>query len=596
MRRALTTAATARTLASSSRLAPAQRARPVIAATRLPAQVQVRQHSHAAPAPVVAPPVSPENTYDIVIIGGGPAGLALANALVSQPSLRDGARTLLLEGGPLDPVRNWDDQGPWSNRVSSLTAENIAWIDSEYSLQKHGELTGGIGAWKHIAQDRSREVDDIIVWANPDADSTPMLHFPGPDLARMTENVNLQRALLRHLDEVKQTKGHKLEIREKTRVGDIAYTAGRGSVALNLGGEWVQASLLIGADGPNSPARKFAQIDTFGHGYNAHGVVATLETQRDVYGNHTAFQRFLPTGPIAYLPLGDETTTMVWSTTPEIAAALKALSPEALTEMVNAAFSLSENELKLLTEAVLTAHNDQSAMSAEGIRSIMALFERRVSDAPRPPLVRSVDPKSVASFPLKLAHADKYIDHRVALVGDAAHTTHPLAGQGLNAGLADGQALAKVLEEARRVGSDLGGITALAQYPRDRYLTNHILLAAVDKLNSVFGARNPLINWARANGLEVFNELGPIKDFFMRNAGSGIAGKRTQQQREFGRARAEDKLNAKAAGAPAALADAVEGLDMARRVASSAGGVIAEGLKNLLRRGADSIEHQQRKP
>lgn len=81
MRRALTTAATARTLASSSRLAPAQRARPVIAATRLPAQVQVRQHSHAAPAPVVAPPVSPENTYDIVIIGGGPAGLALANAL-----------------------------------------------------------------------------------------------------------------------------------------------------------------------------------------------------------------------------------------------------------------------------------------------------------------------------------------------------------------------------------------------------------------------------------------------------------------------------------------------------------------------------------
>lgn len=515
---------------------------------------------------------------------------------MSQPSLREGARILLLEGGPLEPVRNWDDQGPWSNRCSSLTAENIAWLDSEFHSQASSSLTTGIGAWKHIAQARSREVDDIIVWANPDKDATPMLHFPGPDLARMTENINLQRALLRHLEELKSTKGHKLEIRDKTRVGDIAYTAGRGSVALNLGGEWVQASLLIGADGPNSPARKFAEIDTFGHAYNAHGVVATLSTQRDVYGNHTAFQRFLPTGPIAYLPLGDETTTMVWSTTPEIATALKALSPEALTEMVNAAFTLPENELRLLTEAVLTAHNDSSTMSADGIRSIIALFEPRVTDAPLPPKVRSIDPKSVASFPLRLAHADKYIDHRVALVGDAAHTTHPLAGQGLNAGLADGQALANVLEQARRVGSDLGGITALAQYPRDRYLQNHILLAAVDKLNSVFGARNPLINFARANGLEVFNELGPIKDFFMRNAGSGVTRVRSQQEREFGRARAEDRLNAKPAGAPAALADAVEGLDMVRRVASSAGGVIAEGLKNLLRRGADSIEQQQRKP
>lgn len=458
------------------------------------------------------------------------------------------------------------------------------------------KLIAGIGAWKHIAQDRSREVDDIIVWANPDADATPMLHFPGPELARMTENVNLQRALLRHLDEVKATEGHQLEIREKTRVGDIAYTEGRGSVALNLGGEWVQASVLIGADGPNSPVRKFAQIDTFGHAYNAHGVVATLQTQRDVYNNHTAFQRFLPTGPIAHLPLGDETTTMVWSTTPEIAAALKALAPDALTEMVNAAFTLPENELRLLTEAVLTAHNDAGALSADGVRSIVALFEPRVTDAPLPPRVRSIDPRSVASFPLKLAHADKYIDHRVALVGDAAHTTHPLAGQGLNAGLADAQALARVLEHARRVGSDLGGITALAQYPRDRYLQNHILLAAVDKLNSVFGARNPLINFVRANGLEVFNELGPIKDFFMRNAGSAATGKRSPQDREFGRSRAEDKLNAKPAGAPAALADAVEGLDMARRVASSAGGVIAEGIKNLLRRSADTIEQQQRKP
>jgi ubiquinone biosynthesis monooxygenase Coq6 len=311
-----------------------------------------------------------------------------------------------------------------------------------------------------------------------------------------------------------------------------------------------------------------------------------------VWSNHTAFQRFLPTGPLAFLPLGEENSTMVWSTTPPLAAALKRLNPAALTVTINAGFTLPERELGMLNDALLDADARGAPLSADAINGILAsLPELAPTEAAVPPTVTGVQPASVASFPLRLSHADTYTAHRIALVGDAAHTTHPLAGQGLNAGLADARVLASTLDKARAVGSDLGGITALAPYPRERYLPNHVMLAAVDKLNLVFGARNPLINWARGTGLEVINELGPLKAFFMANAGSGADRvPRTGADREFARANAQDPLRGRPAGLPAALADAAQAFETARHVATAAGGVLAEGLKNALRRGADALE------
>lgn len=341
--------------------------------------------------------------------------------------------------------------------------------------------------------------------------------------------------------------------------------------------------------------RKFANIETFGHAYDTHAVVATLEhAPQLVFPNHTAFQRFLPTGPLAFLPLSDTASTMVWSTTPALAAALKRLEIPALVTAVNAGFSLSEPDLALMHDALLQADAAKAPLSAEALAGVLATLEPSShTDAPLPPTVTNIPKASVAGFPLRLSHADQYTAHRLALVGDACHTTHPLAGQGLNAGLADARVLAATLNTARQVGSDLGSITALAPYPRERYLPNHLMLATVDKLNSVFGSRNPLVNWARSTGLEVINELGPLKSFFIANAGSGISGQpRVGQLREFGRANASDNLAGRPAGFTAAAADAFEGFQVVKNVATATANVLGEGLKNALRRGADSLERK----
>ena len=312
-------------------------------------------------------------------------------------------------------------------------------------------------------------------------------------------------------------------------------------------------------------------------------MVATLRHPASTYyPNNTAFQRFLPTGPIAFLPLSPTASTMVWSTHPTHAAAYKRLEPAALTLMVNAGYTMHEEPLASLVQSVLEADKAGTPLPATSISSIISSFNATgtasltAEDAILPPTVASVEAKSVASFPLRLSHAETYLGNRTVLVGDAAHTTHPLAGQGLNMGLADVRVLAETWEKARRVGGDLGAETSSLEYPRIRYPANALMLTATDSFHYFFRNRSAPVNWIRGVGFDLVNELGPLKGMFMGNAGAGAFGVKPGAAPRQG-----------PAGWGSTAATGLEGWLGLKSAVGAAAGLAGELALNGLRRAAD---------
>jgi len=216
----------------------------------------------------------------------------------------------------------------------------------------------------------------------------------------------------------------------------------------------------------------------------------------------------------------------VWSTTPQNAAALKTLSSDDFAAMVNAAFRLSHVDINFMISSLKNGLADEVAW-----REKLTPFD--ISRVPS--TVLAVQEKSVASFPLKLRHADSYISERVALIGfvidpphfsppsltthsDAAHSIHPLAGQGLNQGLGDVRSLIKTLEFAVQDGQDIGSVLSLEPYFSEQYLKNHILLGVVDKLHKLYATTSAPIVAARSLGLDAVDKLGVLKRFIMAQA------------------------------------------------------------------------------
>ena len=263
-----------------------------------------------------------------------------------------------------------------------------------------------------------------------------------------------------------------IEVRAPASVASVTTDAGKATVML-ADGSILTAPLVVGAEGRGSTVRRAAGIETVGWTYDQSGVVATVRMGRD-HGN-VAHEYFLPSGPFAILPLTDQRASLVWTETTRRGEALRSASDEAFH-----------------------AH-------------LMRRFGEFLED------VTVEGPRFV--YPLSLSLAEKLIAPRIALIGDAAHGVHPIAGQGLNMGLKDAAALAEVLAEAARLGEDLGSETVLERYARWRRFDNAALAAGFDAFVRLFSNDIAPVRLARNLGMAAVNRIGPLRRAFMQEAG-----------------------------------------------------------------------------
>lgn len=381
-------------------------------------------------------------------------------------------------------------------------------------------------------------IDDAIPSADAVAlDQLPWTPVGNSVIATMAENSNIVRALLRRIEEL-DGQGGEARIFSQTMVSKIEngtddpegldlsawpvlqLQAKDPKVAAMGQPKSIAARLLIGADGINSPVRSFSGIETAGWDYDRHGIVASLEIEPSTLASAnstvTAYQRFLPAlgGPIALLPFPENKASLVWSTTPQNAAYLKTLSPESFIAMVNAAFHLSMTDISYMLSLPADAESTISQHTEE--------LNWRLQHTPRlahaPPLIASIQPRTLASFPLRYRHTSSYISPRIALTGDAAHTIHPLAGQGLNLGLGDAKSLADTLSYAVAHGMDVGDLLSLERYASERYSVNAKVGGVCDVLHWVYGVESGPVAWARGIGAGIMERLPWVKGLLMQQA------------------------------------------------------------------------------
>jgi 2-octaprenyl-6-methoxyphenol hydroxylase len=292
---------------------------------------------------------------------------------------------------------------------------------------------------------------------------------PGEPFAHMVENRYLIDAL------TKRAEAAGIDLRS-TAV--TSYDSRPDGVGVTLAdGSLIDASLLVAADGARSKLRERAGIATHGWDYDQAGIVVTVGHERDHHGR--AEEHFLPAGPFAVLPLKGKRSSLVWTEKRAEAARLVDLGETEFLPELEERFGLHLGEIKAL-------------------------------DKPR-------------AFPLSYFVARSFIGERLALVGDAAHVIHPIAGQGLNLGLKDVAALAEVVVDAARLGIDLGQADVLDRYQRWRRFDTMAMGLATNSLNFLFSNKSTLLRAVRDIGLGLVDRAPPLKEMLIRQA-AGLSG------------------------------------------------------------------------
>ena len=387
-------------------------------------------------------------SFDVIIVGGGMVGTAQACALGDSP-----LSVALIEANL--PNDDWPADS-FDLRVSAITHASEKFLEQ-------------LGAWQTIDRERTSAYHDMRVW---DAGGDGSIHFDCAEigetnLGHIVENRVINRALTLRAKQFANItvycphSPHRLQLDSDSATLELAD------------GTRLETNLLVGADGGRSWVRQQAGIAVSTRDYQQTAVVANVTTEFP--HQRTAWQRFLPTGPLAFLPLtNDNISSIVWSTTADEA--------QRLCELDEASFN---SELEAAFEATLG---------------------KIVSSGPR------------ASFPIKGQHASHYVRPHLALVGDAAHTIHPLAGQGVNLGFADARCLAETVLSAHDAHRSIGSFKVLRRYERSRRGDNLLMLESMGAFKQLFSNNTPGLRELRNAGLNVANRSSVIKHFFMEKA------------------------------------------------------------------------------
>ncbi len=390
-------------------------------------------------------------TSDVVIVGAGLAGASLALALSGH-----GLSIQLIEATDLSDSSLPSDRNlnSFDLRVSALTPRSVKILER-------------LGAWDAIKNYRHCTYTHMVVW---DADGTAKIEFDSSsvgasELGNIVENRALVSELLNQIErrwDISLTAPDKLE---------NAVTSGAENI-LNVtlsSGKKINTRLLVAADGSRSKVRELMGFSTTEWDYDQQAIVATVQIEK--CHKATAWQRFSATGPLAFLPLpGGENThfcSIVWSCDNWLAEELISLDDQQFCKRLSAEFEFTLGDVLGVSDRVF--------------------------------------------FPLRQSHAASYFKPLVALVGDSAHSIHPLAGQGLNIGLLDVDALSEELLLAHNSDIEIGSLEVLARYQRRRRGENLQMMLAMEGFKRLFGSRKVPLRWLRNEGLRNVDKMQWIK-------------------------------------------------------------------------------------
>lgn len=393
--------------------------------------------------------------YQVVIVGGGMVGTAVAASLANS----DVSVALIEPNAVTPPPAVLDHCRQFDVRVSAITAQSEA-------------LLNKVGAWPLIPAERKAPYQGMTVW---DGEGTGEVNFNAselhvPCLGTIVEN----REVVWALQQVVEQASNIDVIRDYVSHIDNQNEEGLTPVFLSSN-KTLWAQLLVGADGALSRIKQWGEFANCEWDYQHHALVASIELADS--HQQTAWQRFRQEGPLALLPLAaqnDKTCSIVWSTNEEECQQLLALNDEDFCQQLGLA------------------------------------FEERLGK------VLTVGPRM--SFPLRQRHAKNYVVPGIALVGDAAHTIHPLAGQGVNLGFKDVLALSEEILRAQRAGIALGELSSLQRYQRRRQSDNLLMMGAMEGFKRLFAAEQPILRLLRNQGMRLFNQASAVKQHVVMQA------------------------------------------------------------------------------